>query len=158
MDDAVARHMRRLRILVLAFLAGFAVAAGVMIAVPDPQSPALPQAGTLFWGLAFLAAVNLATVMPSHAAMLAGARRVFAVGRQPERLFAAHFAAHLVALGRVAAVAALGLVLFLLAGHRDWFWVFWAVAASATALLWPSRGNVIALLDTPGDRPKAPTH
>jgi len=157
LDDPVRRHMRRLRLVVMAFLAALAAYAGLIIALPDPKAPALPQAATLFWGLAFLAAANLATLLPTYRAMMVAPRRVFAAGRQAERLLAAHLSAHIVALARAQAVAVLGLLLFFLAERREWFWAFWAVAACATALLWPSRGKVVALVAPPGEAASAPS-
>lgn len=156
MDDPVVQHVRRLRILALACAASLAVYTGLVIALPDRKAPAVPQAGTLFWGFAFVAVVNLATVLPSYRAMMAAARRVFAVGQQAERLLAAHLSAYLVALARVEAVAVLGLLLFFLTGRRDWFWAFAAVAALGTAMLWPNRSNVAALVVLPGEAPRTP--
>jgi len=110
------------------------------------------------WGFAFLAAVNLVTVMPMYRAMLAGPRRVYAVGQQSERLLAAHFLAHVVAFARLEAVAILGLVLDFLTGRQDWFWIFTGVAAVGMLLLWPKRHKVETLLSLPGQPgPQAPS-
>ncbi len=149
MQDLVARHTRRLRILCAALLASLLVYAGVVVAAPLQTPPALPQGEALLWGFAFLAAVNLVTVMPVYRAMLAGPRRVYAVGRQPERLLAAHLSAHLVAYARLEAVSILGLVLDFLTGRQDWFWIFTGVSAIGMALLWPRRDKVEALLAVP---------
>jgi hypothetical protein len=156
MDEPVLKHARRLQIICIAFAASLAAYAGVVFGLPDPAGPALPQAEALRWGFVFISAANLATVMPTYRAMMAGPRRVFAVGRQVERLLAAHLTAYLVALARVEGVAVLGLLLFFLTGRRDWFWVFVAVAALGTALLWPTRSKVTALLVLPGEAPSTP--
>jgi hypothetical protein len=156
MDDPVVQHIRRLRILALVCAASLAVYAGLVIALPNPKAPAVPQAGTLFWGFVFVAVANLTTVLPSYRAMMAAPRRVFAVGRQAERLLAAHLNAYLVALARVEAVAVLGLLLFFLTGRHDWFWAFLAFAALGTVLLWPNRSKVAALVVLPGEAPSTP--
>jgi len=154
MDQTVDRHLQRLRIACAAMLAGLAVYAGITFALPNPVRPAFPQGEALLWGFAFLAAVNLVTIMPVYRVMLAGPRRVYAVGQQPERLLAAHFSAHVVAFARLEAVAVLGLVLFFLSGSRSWFAIFTAVAALGMLLLWPARAKVEALLAP--QRPAAP--
>ncbi|HUK12137.1 MAG TPA: hypothetical protein VLW17_02455 [Thermoanaerobaculaceae bacterium] len=149
MDELVAKHLRRLRLAFLAFVALLAGLAALAFLLPPTIAPALPQAQTLLWGFAFLAAANLATVMPTYRAMMAGPRRVHAVGRQPERLLASHLSVHLLALARVDAVAVLGLALLFLTGRRDWFWAFVAAAAAGACLLWPRRWKVVALLAAP---------
>ena len=149
MPNAVERHTQRLRLICAAFLASLGLYAGLVAALGGPARPLLPQGGTLLWGFAFLAAVNLVTIMPLYRVMLAGPRRVFAVGRQPDRLLAAHLAAHVTAFARLDAVALLGLLLFLLAGRPDWFVVFTAVAALGMLVLWPRRAKVAALLEAP---------
>ncbi len=149
MNDLVGRQLRWLRSILLAFVATLAACAAIVIALPGPKAPALPQAGTLFWGVAFLAVANLATIMPSFRAMMAAPRRVFAVGRQAERLLAAHLRAYLVAAARVEAVALLGLLLFFLTGRRDWFWVLLVVATLGIALLWTDRSKIAALMVPP---------
>ena len=151
MLETVARHTRRLQIVCAALLASLAGYAGVVTAVPLAVPPALPQGEPLLWGFAFLAAVNLVTIMPVYRAMLAGPRRVYTVGQQPERLLAAHFSAHIVAFARLEAVAVLGLVLHFLTGRQDWFWIFTGVAAVGMVLLWPKRNKVGALLAVPGE-------
>ena len=150
MQEISERHVRRLQIVCAGLLASLAVYAGVVTAVPLTAEPAFPQGEPLLWGFAFLAAVNLVTIMPVYRAMLAGPRRVYAVGQQPERLLAAHFSAHVVAFARLEAVAILGLVLHFLTGRRDWFWIFTGVAAVGMLLLWPKRGKVETLLALPG--------
>ncbi len=151
MQETVRRHTRRLQIVCAALLASLAIYAGLVVAVPLAVQPAFPQGEPLLWGLAFLAAVNLVTIMPVYRAMLAGPRRVYTVGRQPERLLAAHLSAHLVAFARLEAVAILGLVLYFLTGRGDWFWIFTGVAAVGMMLLWPKREKVGALLAVPGE-------
>ncbi len=151
MQEAVERHTRRLRILCAALLASLAVYAALVLTLPLQAPPALPQGEALLWGFAFLAAVNVVTIMPVYRAMLAAPRRVFAVGRQPERLLAAHLSAHIVAYGRLEAVSILGLVLDFLTGRQDWFWIFTGVAAVGMVLLWPQRGKVAALVAIPGE-------
>jgi hypothetical protein len=151
MQEAVERHTRVLRLLCTAMVAGLGVYAAVVLAVPLTTPPALPQGEPLMWGFAFLAAVNLVTIMPVYRAMLAGPRRVYAVGQQPERLLAAHLSAHVVAFARLEAVAILGLVLDFLTGRADWFWIFTAVAGLGMAVLWPRRDKVAALLGAPGE-------
>lgn len=151
MQETVRRHTRRLQIVCAALLASLAIYAGLVVGVPLAVQPAFPQGEPLLWGLAFLAAVNLVTIMPVYRAMLAGPRRVYTVGRQPERLLAAHFSAHLVAFARLEAVAILGLVLYFLTGREDWFWIFTGVAAVGMLLLWPKREKVEALLAVPGE-------
>jgi hypothetical protein len=151
MQATAKRHTRRLWIVCAALLASLAVYAGVVMAVPLAVEPTFPQGEPLLWGLAFLAAVNLVTIMPVYRAMLAGPRRVYTVGRQPERLLAAHFSAHLVAFARLEAVAILGLVLHFLTGREDWFWIFTGVAGVGMVLLWPKRDKVEALLAIPGE-------
>jgi len=146
----VERHTQRLRVVCAAMVASLAVYGAVVLALPVPAQPALPQSETLLWGFAFLAAVNLATIMPVYRVMLDAPRRAFAVGRQPERLLAAHFTAHTVAFARLEATAILGLVLFFLSGRADWFVVFTAVAALGMAVLWPRRAKVAALVKVPG--------
>jgi hypothetical protein len=151
MQETAKRHTRRLQIVCAALLVSLAVYAGVVMAVPLSVEPTFPQGEPLLWGLAFLAAVNLVTIMPVYRAMLAGPRRVYTVGQQPERLLAAHFSAHLVAFARLEAVAILGLVLHFLTGRGDWFWIFTGVAAVGMVLLWPKRDKVEALLAIPGE-------
>ncbi len=150
MELTVERHTKRLQVVCAAMLASLGVYGGIVLALPMPLRPALPQGETLLWGFAFLAAVNLATVMPVYRVMMAAPRRVYSVGRQPERLLAAHLTAHVVAFARLEAVAILGLVLFFLCGRRDWFVIFTAVAAAAMLLLWPRRAKAAALLAVPG--------
>jgi hypothetical protein len=149
--ETVERHTRRLQILCGALLASLAAYAAVVLAVPLRTPPVLPQGEALMWGFAFLAALNLVTIMPVYRAMLAGPRRVYTVGQQPERLLAAHLAAHLVAFARLEAVSILGLVLDFLTGRADWFWIFTAVAALGMVVLWPRREKVAALLAVPGE-------
>ncbi len=153
MDQAVERHTRRLQMVCGGFLVGLAGYAGIVAYLPAVSVPVLPQAEPLLWGFAFVAAVNLVTIMPVYRVMLAGPRRVYLVGRQPERLLAAHSTAHVVAFARLEAVAVLGLVLYFLAARRDWFTVFTAVAAVGMVALWPRRDKVAALLAIPGQTP-----
>ena len=149
MEQMVKRHTQRLQVVCGGMLASLAVYGAVVFALPVPLRPAMPQAETLLWGFAFLAAVNLVTIMPVYRAMLAAPRRVYAVGQQSERLLAAHFAAHFVAFARIEAVAILGLVLFLLSGRADWFTVFTGAAAGGMIVLWPRRAKVAALFEVP---------
>ena len=146
MPNAVERHTQRLQLACAAFLASLAAYAGVVAAFGGPVRPILPQGGPLLWGFAFLAAVNLVTIMPVYRVMLAGARRVFAVSHQEGRLLAAHFAAHLIAFARLEAVSLLGVALYVLTGRRDWFAVFTAVAAVGMLVLWPRYAKAAALL------------
>jgi hypothetical protein len=150
MQEAVRRHTRRLQIVCAALFASLAVYAAVVVVVPFSAQPTFPQGEPLLWGFAFLAAVNLVTIMPVYRAMLAGPRRVYTVGQQPERLLGAHFSAHLVAFSRLEAVAILGLVLHFLTGRQDWFWIFTGVAAVGMVVLWPRPAKVAALLTIPG--------
>jgi hypothetical protein len=149
MEQTVERHTQRLQVVCGGMLASLAMYGAVVLALPVPVRPALPQGETLLWGFAFLAAVNLATIMPVYRVMLAAPRRVYTVGQQPERLLAAHFAAHVVAFARIEAVAILGLVLFFLSGHGDWFLIFTGVAAGGMLVLWPRRAKMAALLEVP---------
>ncbi len=151
MQEIVERHTRRLQILCAALLGSLAVYGAVVMAVPLQTPPALPQGEALLWGFAFLAGVNLVTIMPVYRAMLSGPRRVYAVGQQPERLLAAHSSAHMVAFARLEGVSILGLVLDFLTGRQDWFWIFTAIAAVGMALLWPRRDKIAALLAVPGE-------
>ena len=155
MPNAAVRHFRRLQLVCSGILASLVAYALIVAVVPWPSEPALPQGEPLLWGFAFLAAVNLVTIMPVYRVMLAGPRRVFAVGQQPERLLAAHFVAHLTAFARLDAVSLLGLVLYLLTGRGDWFAIFTGVAALGMVVLWPRRTKVAALLAAPGSPPEA---
>lgn len=155
MSNAAVRHFQRLQLVCSGILASVAVYALIVAALPWPAQPALPQGEPLLWGFAFLAAVNLVTIMPVYRVMLAGPRRVFAVSQQGERLLAAHFAAHLTAFARLEAVALLGLVLFVLTGRRDWFAIFTAVAALGMLVLWPRRAKVAALIEAAAQLPEA---
>ena len=157
MTELVAKHVRRLRGIFLAFTGSLAVLGGLADALPTAIRPALPQAQALLWGCAFLAAANLATVTPVFRAMMAGPRRAYAVGRHAERLLAAHLSAFLVALGRAEAVGVFGLALLFVTGRRDWFWVFYAAAAMGTVLQWPRPQEVRSLLAVPGQEPIGPT-
>ncbi|MGD1147819.1 MAG: hypothetical protein ABR961_07720 [Thermoanaerobaculaceae bacterium] len=150
MEQTVERHTQRLQVVCGAMLASLAVYGVAVFALRLPVKPAFPQAETLLWGFAFLAAVNLVTIMPVYRVMLAAPRRVYVVGQQPDRLLAAHFAAHVVAFARIEAVAILGLVLFFLSGHLDWFIIFTGVAAGGMVVLWPRRAKAAALLEVPG--------
>ncbi len=150
MEQTVERHTLRLRIVCGAMVASLGVYAAIVLALPLQIRPALTQSESLLWGFAFLAAVNLATVMPVYRMMMAAPRRVFAVGRQPDRLLAAHLTAHVVAYARLEAVAILGLALFFLSGRRDWFAIFTGVAALAMLVVWPRRAKAYALLAVPG--------
>jgi hypothetical protein len=150
MEQIVGSHIHRLQIVCAGLFASLIVYGAVAFALPTPVRPALPQGEALLWGFAFLAAVNLVTIMPVYRVMLAAPRRVYAVGQQPERLLAAHFSAHLVAFARLEAVAVLGLALFFLTGRRSWFAIFTVVAALGMLLLWPKRAKVEALLAAPG--------
>src|SRR5512136_3209648 len=105
MQESLERHVRRLQVVCAALLASVGGYAALVTALPLGAELAFPQGEPLLWGFAFLAAVNLVTIMPVYRAMLAGPRRVYTVGRQPERLLAAHFSAHLVAFARLEAVA-----------------------------------------------------
>jgi hypothetical protein len=146
MPLTVDGHVRRLQIVCAALLASLGAYGAVAVLIPLPSDPTIPQGEPLLWGFAFFAAVNLATIMPVYRAMMAVPRRVYTVGQDPQRLLAAHFAAHLVAFARIEAVAVLGLVLYMLTGHRDWFWIFTAIAAVGMLLLWPSRAKVHELV------------
>jgi hypothetical protein len=157
MLDAAVHHFQRLQLTCASLLASLAVYALVVATLPWPAKPALPQGETLLWGFAFLAAVNLVTIMPVYRVMLAAPRRVYAVSQQPERLLAAHFAAHLVAFARLEAVSLLGVVLYVLTGSREWFAIFTVVAALGMLVLWPKRAKIAALLDAPGQAPAAAT-
>ena len=157
MLNAAVRHFKRLQLVCSGILASLAVFTLIVAALPWPVEPALPQGEPLLWGFAFLAAANLVTMMPVYRVMLAGPRRVFSVGQQPERLLAAHFAAHLTAFARLEAVSLLGLALYFLTGRRDWFAIFTIVAALGMLVLWPKRAKVAALLEAPGQPAAAAT-
>jgi hypothetical protein len=152
MENLLALHMLRLRVACGGMLAGLLPCVAVVLLVP-PRSGQWPQAEALLWGFAFLAALNFVTVMPVYRAMLAGPRRVYGVGHQPGPLLTAHFAAHLVAYGRIEAVALLGLALNFVTGRADWCWAFLALSAAGMALLWPRAAKVEALLNAPSPRP-----
>ncbi len=149
MEETVERHTKRLQFACGGMLAGLVGYAVIVYALPIPVRPALPQGEALLWGFAFLAAVNLVTIMPVYRVMLAGPRRVYAVAQQPERLLAAHFSAHLVAFARLEAVAVLGLVLYFLTGHRNWFLIFTVIAALGMLVRWPRRAKSAALIEIP---------
>jgi hypothetical protein len=153
MQESLARYLHRLQVVCAALLASLGVYIGLVTVLPLGGEPAFPQGEPLLWGFAFLAALNLITIMPVYRAMMAGPRRVYAVGQQPERLLAAHFTTHLVAFARLEAVALLGLTLFFLTGRKDWFWIFVAVAAAGMVLLWPRRQKVEALVAPSGADP-----
>jgi hypothetical protein len=153
MQESLERHIRRLQVVCAALLASVAGYAALVTALPLGVELAFPQGEPLLWGFAFLAAVNLVTIMPVYRAMLAGPRRVYTVGQQPDRLLAAHFTTHTVAFARLEAVAVLGLVLFFLTGRKDWFWIFTGVTAAGMLLLWPRRHKVEALVALPGVAP-----
>ncbi len=157
MSNAAVRHFQRLQLVCSGILASVAVYALIVAVLPWSAQPVLPQGEPLLWGFAFLAAVNLVTIMPVYRVMLAGPRRVFAVSQQSERLLAAHFVAHLTAFARLEAVALLGLVLFALTGRRDWFAIFTAVAALGMLVLWPRRAKIAALLEAAGQLPEVTT-
>jgi hypothetical protein len=146
MPLTVDGHVRRLQFVCAALLASLGVYGAVVMLIALPSEPTFPQGEPLLWGFAFFAAVNLVTIMPVYRAIMATPRRVYAVGQDPQRLLAAHFAAHLVAFARIEAVAMLGVVLYVLTGHRDWFWIFTAIAGVGMLLLWPSRAKVRELV------------
>jgi len=150
MQNLVAGHLGRLRVICAAMLASLPIYAAVVLTVPFAERPALAQGGHFLWIFAAISVLNLVTVMPVYRAMLAGARRVFAVSGQPGPLLRAHATAHLVAFARLEAVAILGLVLYFLSARIDWFAVFAAVAAVGMLVLWPARSKVTALLVAPG--------
>jgi len=149
MDNILALHMLRLRIVCGAMVASLLACAAAVLLVAPPAAQ-WPQAEALLWGFAFLTALNFVTVMPVYRAMLAGPRRVYEVGHQPAPLLAAHFSAHVVAYARVEAVAVLGLTLNFVTGRADWFWAFLALSAAGMALLWPRTAKVTALLSATG--------
>ncbi len=150
MTNLVASHLGRLRVICAAMLASLPIYAAVVLALAPAERPALTQGGHFLWIFAAVTVLNLVTVMPVYRAMLAGARRVFAVSGQPEPLLRAHATAHLVAFARLESVAVLGLVLYFLSARVDWFGVFVAVAAVGMLVLWPTRSKVAALLLTSG--------
>jgi len=149
MQDWVASHLNRLRIICAAFLASLPTYAGVVAALPAPERPTLTQGAHFLWIFAAVAVLNLVTVMPVYRAMLAPARRVFAVSQEVEPLLRAHVTAHVVAFARLEAVAILGLALYFLSGRADAFGVFAAVAATGMLVLWPVRAKVAALVGSP---------
>ena len=71
MSDAAVRHFQRLKLVCAGVLASVAVYALIVATLPWPVRPALPQGEPLLWGFAFLAAVNLLTIMPVYRVMLA---------------------------------------------------------------------------------------
>ena len=154
MELQAVHHLRRLRLLWLALFLALAICA-VLVVLFTPR-PALPAQGQhLLWAATFLALLNFVTLMPVYRAMLAGPRRVFAVGHEIAPMLQAHAVAHLVALSRIGAVAVFGLVLFFLSGERSWFWAFDGVAAVAALVLWPRTDKVRALI-TPPDQARSP--
>jgi hypothetical protein len=149
MELEAVHHLHRLRVIWLVFFAALAVYAVPVVAMTT--SPALPTQGQhLLLAGSFLALLNFVTLMPVYRAMLAGPRRVFAVGHQAVPLLRAHTQAHVLALARVETVAIVGLALFMLTGERPWFWLFDGVAAAAMLVLWPRTDKVRALLTPPG--------
>ena len=146
MPLTVDGHVGRLQIVCASLLASLGVYGVIVALIALPDDPTFPQGEPLLWGFAFLAAVNLVTIMPVYRAMLAAPRRVYTVNHEAQRLLAAHSAAHLVAFARLEAVGILGLVLYFLTGRHDWFWVFTAIAAVGMLLLWPSRAKVNELV------------
>jgi hypothetical protein len=118
----------------------------IVLACAGTVRPLLPQAETLLWGLAFVAAVNLLTIMPTYRAMMERPRNAYVRDGRPESLLRAHLIAHSIALARIEAIAIFGFVLFFLTGRRDWFFIFASVAAAGLLLLWPSRSKLIGLV------------
>jgi hypothetical protein len=142
MAPALAQHTTRLGMVAAAMVASVGAYGALVSLLPAPAAVPIAQGSTLLWFFALLAALNLVTLTPVYRAMLAGPLRVFAVGRELRPLLAAHFLATVVAFARLEAVALLGLLLFLLAGHRDWFWGFAGVAIVGMLAVWPSPGRV----------------
>ncbi len=156
MEAEIRSHMVRLRVIAAGHLAVIGILGLVAALAPHPASFQLSQSRTLFWIFVFLTVVNLVTIMPTYRSALAGPRRVFAVSERPGPLLTAHLVAHTVALVRLEAIAAAGIVLFGVSGRRDWFAAFAAVAAVGMLLLWPRRRKVEALLGAgPGHAPRA---
>jgi hypothetical protein len=154
MELQAVHHLRRLRLLWLAFFVSLVVYALLVVAItPRPTLPA--QGQHLLWAATFLALLNFVTLMPVYRAMLAGPRRVFAVGHEVVPMLQAHTVAHVVALARIGAVAVFGLVLFFLSGERSWFWVFEGVAAVGLLVLWPRTDKVRELV-APPDQARSP--
>jgi hypothetical protein len=154
MELQAVHHLRRLRLLWLGFFVALVFYALLVLGItPRPALPA--QGQPLLWAATFLALLNFVTLMPVYRAMLAGPRRVFAVGHQIAPMLQAHTHAHLVALARVEAVAIFGLLLFFLSGERSWFWVFDGVAAVGMLVLWPRTDKVRALIEPP-DQARSP--
>ncbi|NWG00551.1 MAG: hypothetical protein HXY19_06375 [Thermoanaerobaculaceae bacterium] len=149
MHEAVERHLLLLRIVAAAYLLTLGALAVIVGVVEPPTPPLLPQSVHLAWALLALAVVNLATLLPVHRAMLAGPQRVFRHSRQLQPLLRAHLVAHLVTYSRVEAVSIFGLVLFLLSGRTDWFWIFAAPAAVGMLVLWPTAEKLEELLGEP---------
>jgi hypothetical protein len=146
MNEAAARHVAHLRrVFALAF-AGIVLVAAVVVASDPPETLRVEQGRSLLWAFVALAVLNLITVMPVHRAMLAGPRRVFAVNGNAEDLLRSHRLAHAVAMARVAGVSLLGLIVYLMTGEREWFWMFGAVAAVGMCGLWPLKRQIEALL------------
>jgi F0F1-type ATP synthase membrane subunit c/vacuolar-type H+-ATPase subunit K len=146
MAELLEQHLVRLRVICGAMLSSVAVYGLIVALLPLPAAPPFAQGEHFLWIFAALSVVNLVTLMPVYRAMLAGPRRVHAVSRQPGPLLAAHQMAHVVAFTRLEAVALLGLVLFFLTHHVDWFWAFAAVAVAGMVVLWPTRRKVQALI------------
>lgn len=119
-----------------------AVYGAVVYALPAPDPAPIAQGPTLLWAFVVLAVLNIVTLTPVYRAMLAGPLRVFAAGRELGPLLAAHLVATVVAFARLEAVALLGLLLYFLAGHRDWFWGFAGVAVVGMVAVWPTPGRV----------------
>ena len=142
MAEALSEHATRLRLVGAAVVASLAVYSVVVLLVPASPSLSGAQGSTLLGVLVLVAALNLVTLKPVYRAMLTGPLRVFAAGRSTGPLLAAHLLATVVAMGRVEAVAVLGLFLDLVTGQRDWFWGFTGVAALGMLGIWPSPQRV----------------
>ena len=146
MTGALAEHTTRLGVVCAAMIASVVVYGTIVYLVPPLTSVPIAQATTLLWLFAIAALLNTVTLTPVYRAMLAGPKRVFTVSPEERPLLAAHLVASVILFARLEAVAVLGLLLFFLTGHRDWFWAFAAVAVVGMLALWPTRRRVAATL------------
>jgi len=145
MDDRLRRHVRRLRLAVGLAIGGIVVVAAAAN-LPAPDGFRLTQADALLWVVVGVAVLNLVTVMPTYRAMLAGPKRVFEVDGEATALLQSQKLAHTVATARIAGIAALGLLQYLVTGERIWVWSFASVAMVGCLLLWPRAAKVRALV------------
>ncbi len=146
MTSLLRRHMRRLYWMHGGAMLVVAAAACLAWLAPPIGPPPLAQAEAVLGVLVTLAALNLLTVLPARRAMVAPARRVFAVSAEVAPLLKAHLAAQATALVRGVALTAAGLAAMFLARRQDWFWILESSALLALIVLWPRQRSVASLL------------